>query len=456
MKTRWLVVVAALWASVAGADAETADPRTLRERLDAQQRLLDAQRRQLEEQQRELDVLRRQIEALEAGEEAEDRFAAPAPEPAPPADDPELSEGELPGPGGPVVRLELPSITSEPSGLFQASIGANLNRAINTSHDGNRTKALFVDSSNIPSYVYLKASAHIHEELTLRAHLETAFQANAASRASQTNESAGFDTNGRFFELIADTKSFGKLSFGKGFASSFLAFEIDKSGTWYGNLLSVGNTAGGLLFYDSNVNDYSMLRVGDAFLDQEELSLINRVRYDSPRFRGLQLSGTVGEDNFRDVTLRYSGEGKGFEWMSGASYQDKANGPFSEWRWSGGGGVLHRPTGLNLTAGAAYSKATDDGRKAEGFAVRAGWRRRVFELGETKLVADYQRAWDITQSGSDEVSVGAFAFQDIDVAGLQLYAGYRLYEVDIDPEDLDDIHVYVIGGALQFDVTLGF
>jgi hypothetical protein len=339
--------------------------------------------------------------------------------------------------------------------MFQVSLGGNLNRVLNVAADGHDTKPYFVDSTNIPTNLYVKTAVRLHDDVTLRAHLEAALQANPALRADQKNENAGFFVGARFFELIADTTKYGKLSFGQGFTSSFLAFEIDQSGMQSGNLLSVGNTAAGLRFYDDTQHDYSKTRVGHAFIDGEELALINRIRYDSPRWAGLQLSGTVGQDDFRDVTLRFSGDAAGFVWSSGTSYQNRPNGPVGDGRWSLGGGVLHEPSGFNFTVAGAVS-AGQKSDTASGFTARLGWRYPLFELGETKFAVGYSNSWDVVELGSEERSTGVFAFQDIDWAGLQLYTGYRWYHVHVPSADLRNINVLVFGAAMQFDATWGF
>jgi len=299
----------------------------------------------------------------------------------------------------------------------------------------------------------LKGTAKVDDDLTLGAHVEAALQDNAASQVSQINETSGFNISGRFFDLTADSETYGKGSFGKGFASSFFIAEIDASGTLYANLPSVGNTASGLLFYDNDANDYvEGLSVGDAFLDLEALSLINRVRYDSPVWNGLRLSGTLGQDQFRDVTLRSKGTMGDFDVTSAASYQNDANGPFSDWRTDGGTGILHRPTGLNLSGGGALQKATFDGRKSHGFLARGGWRGKWFDVGETKTALDFTRTWDITVNGDRATSIGAFLVQDIEAYDLQLYTGYRNYDLDRDDIDLDAIHVWTVGARVGFEV----
>ncbi len=115
--------------------------------------------------------------------------------------------------------------------------------------------------------------------------------------------------------------------------------------------------------------------------------------------------------------------------------------------------MLYLPTGLDVTAGGSLQEAQSTGHEGHGFITRLGWRRLLFELGETKLAVDYTKAWDISTTNSEEVSAGAFLFQNVDAAGLQLYTGYRLHDVDLGSPDLDDIHVYVFGAAFRFDIA---
>jgi hypothetical protein len=479
---RMLIIVGLLLAPLAVARAHPVDAAALHERLEAQQRRLEQQDLRIENQQRELDDVKRSTARLEqsAPGAAENTSAADAhtvassapdvaaaPMGAPTSARLQVADASvepvdadpIPVPasigGSPVVRYGAHSVTRRPSEMFQVSLGGNLNRSTNVADDGHETKPYFVDSSNVPTNLYVKAAARLHEDVTLRAHFEAGLQANPAVLANQKSENAGFNVGARFFELIADTTKYGKLSFGHGFASSFLAFEVDQSGMQFGNLLSVGNTAGGLFFYDDAADAYSETRVANAFIDGEELALINRIRYDSPRWAGLQLSGTVGQDDFRDVTLRFSGDAAGFVWSSGTSYQNRPNGPFGDWRWSIAGGVLHEPSGFNFTAGGAIAEG-DMGDTTSGFTARLGWRYRLFEIGETKFAVDYANSWDVVEPGSEERSTGVFAFQDIDWAGLQLYTGYRWYHADVPSADLRNINVFVFGAAMQFDATWGF
>ena len=155
------------------------------------------------------------------------------------------------GAGLPVAADEHSDITNTPSGMA-ISVGAHINRTINIVDDGVETKAYFVDNSNYPTLLYLKGYKQVGETLTIGGSIEYAVQQNAATSVSQDNQDAGLAISSRFFEVTADSSRFGKLWLGRGFMSSFLAVEVDQSGTWPYNLLSPGNSFGGMKFVDSS------------------------------------------------------------------------------------------------------------------------------------------------------------------------------------------------------------
>lgn len=426
------------------------------EQLDQLQQIIEQQQLQLEVQRQQIRVLEQKMLRFERTSETLEHAVS---ETLPNTD--HIDTGTERAPTRHVQeRLDTnPGFASRPKVMtkperYKVSVGANLNRQVTVGADGNKTKAYFVDSSNIPTHVFLKGSANVNDDLTLGTRVEYALQDNATIAVSQENERAGFRASGRFFEVTADSKSWGKASFGKGFASSFGIIEIDFSGTYYANLLSVGNSAGGLRFYSGDSNAYTNFSVGSAFLDQESLSLINRVRYDAPAWNGIQFSGTTGEDQYADGAVRFKRSLDGFDFMSIATYQDNPNGALSDWRFAGGAGILHRSTGYNLTIAGSRAKAKTDGRKSEGFIVRAGRRHKWFDIGETKTTIDYTRSENITTQGDVATSYGLFLVQDIDQFGLQLYTGYRKYDLDRDDIRLDDIGIVTFGMAINISVDV--
>lgn len=425
--------------------------------LEQAQAIMQEQRHMQEDQAQKIRALEKQVQSLlhETPEAA--TVAAPAAAPA-------IA-------GGPVPPAEAQAILENPStippkpevddredrkGDYTLAFGAHLNRQVSVAADGNNTKAYQVDSTNVPSYVFIKAETDINEDVTLGAHVEYSVQENSAAAVNQNNETAGFRTDGRFFELTADSKTYGKGYFGKGWASSFFVFDVDKSGQAFGNFNATGQAFPGLLFYSKDLNDYTDIIVGEAFLDLQQAALINRIRYDTPVWKGLQLSGHYGENQLRGGRLLYNGNDLGnFDVTAAAAFQNKANGG-AQYRADAGVGILHKPSGFNLTGVVANQEFSSDGRKSNGFVIRPGWRKRLFDFGETKTSVDYNRNWDVTQNGDTATSIGAFIVQDIDKYGMQLYAGYRYFDLDRDDIDLDKINVFSVGMNVFFDGQITF
>ena len=207
--------------------------------------------------------------------------------------------------------------------------------------------------------------------------------------------------------------------------------------------------------------------MNSAFFDLEGLSFINRVRYDTPLWNGFRLSGTLGAAQYGDVTLRYFGEWGDFAITSTASYQNNSFGGFLDWRADGGVGILHQPTGLNLTLGAARTKTKDtgetvnavvlDGHKGHGLIARVGLRRNWLALGETKFAVDYAWNSSLVSKSSTSASIGVFVMQDVSRLGMRLYSGFRTYSLSgLDGVNLKDILVFTSGVSVDFESTWDF
>jgi hypothetical protein len=481
------MVVASLTLGISNGYAQEPDElEQFRELIRQQQRIIERQQQRDEQQQREIEALEQQVRALQEASQKTGRLAEDAKrqvdsvrhDVAQAQDDAgqarelaaavrevtiERSQEGLGDwtrsvlgapPSEPAEKEEVAAskVFTEPE-AFSVSIGGQINRAINVADDGNQTKTYFVDNGNLPTFAYLKASAPVTDDLTLGGQISVSLQDNSANVVNQHNESAGFSSSGRLIELTADSKTYGRLSFGKGFAAAFFLAEADKSGTYADNLLSVGNTAGGLQFFDKDTDSLSGISVGEVFVDIEGINLINRARYDSPVWNGLQVSADAGENQFSDIALRWNRDIGDFGTTVVGSGQINPQGGRVDWRVDGGIGVLHKPTGLNLTGGMARQGFEDRSKNSDGYIVRAGLRRNWFDIGQTKTAIDYTSVWDITEDGDKGRSAGAFLVQEIDKWNMEVYAGYRWYDYDRDTERLDSINVFNVGARYWFGLT---
>ena len=393
---------------------------------------LEELERKIEQQQALLEELKSQMQALKQENEAS---AKKAEAPKKVADDID-------------VEVFGKAIIESADPRFKVKVSGQVNRQVTYAADGHRGKFYHTDSDNLPTWINVVAEGMVSQDLTIGGRIESAYQENRPLRTSQNNENSGFDFSSRFAEVYLDSKRFGKLQVGKGWASSFTLFETDLSGTQTVSLLSVGNLFGGLQFWNRDANEFSGIPIAGVFFDAEQLSLVNRVRYDSPQFYGLQLSGSWGSDQRSDVTLRWKDEIGDFQFSGASAYQ--RNSGLGDWRVDGILGTLHKPSGLNLAGGAALFEKKADGQNAHGWIVKAGWRKKLFGFGESKFSADFLRQSDTLTNQENSTSYGAFFVQDVDNWGLALYGGYRYYDYDRNDFDTAPIHVPVIGTVKFF------
>jgi chorismate mutase len=346
------------------------------------------------------------------------------------------------------------------------SIGAHVNRAVNVVDDGIDTETYFVDNGNYPTLFYLKGYKETAGGWNVGAHLEFAAQSNAATVVSQVDKNVGLDFKPRFFELTFAHQRYGKFWFGRGFMSSFLAVEADKSNTWRHNVMSLGNSFGGIRFIDASTSTLSDVSVGTIFIDAEAFSLRDRVRYDSPIWSGFQASASVGSGVSGDVTLRYNRMLGNVALFAGGSVQRETEISRIEDRASFGIGLFDSRTGLNfsvLTSRLKYDRAyleqlnrTDD--KSSGWVARGGIRRNWFGPGETRFAVDYGTGGDLLFAADNAESYGLFVSQVVDELNLEFYAGYRYYDYDAGPNSnglvLKDVNAFTVGASIGFDATV--
>ena len=345
------------------------------------------------------------------------------------------------------------------------SVGGHINRVVNIADDGANTDAYHLDSGSVPTLSYIKAYLPVSEDLTVGGHIEYALQHNSASATSQ-DSSPGFTTSARNFEMTLDSKRLGKLWFGRGLMSSFAAVDIDKTQTWRYNIISTGNTFGGLKFVDSNSGELSELKVGAVFIDAEAFNRKDRIRYDSPLFGGFKISGSYGTADANDLALRWNGHLGSLETTAVITTQNNpVEGRVSD-RVDAGIGLYHPGTGLSFALGAVdqeYKKSfyqnygRTDGDNS-GYTMRLGLRRNWFSLGETRMALDYSEAEDVLYKKDDARSTGFFISQNIEDWSLEPYFGYRFYDYDTGPNadglSLENIHIWSLGARMALDLTV--
>jgi predicted porin len=183
------------------------------------------------------------------------------------------------------------------------------------------------------------------------------------------------------------------------------------------------------------------------------------IRYDSPTIGGFVLQGFWGEDDIWAVSLRYAGEFGGFRVAAGIGYEDQDpsstqviqldNGARNiDDEWAASLAFLHIGTGLFVQGEYAQSEFLN-GTDGTFWLVQAGISKNWFGPGNTSIYGEYGNAEDYIKQGpaatgvpggstaglplaSSEVDFyGVGVVQQIDAAAMELYLGWRRFEVDV-------------------------
>ena len=330
------------------------------------------------------------------------------------------------------------------------AVSGQINRAVNIADDGKNTAAYYVDNDASNSRVRFVGTAKMTDDLTLGSRLEVAFAPDESSQVSQNNESPGDFINERWAEVSLASKSYGKISLGKGDTASNNTAEVDLSRTDVVQYASVEGIAGGMLFRESGGNhNITTIKVSDAFNDRDGLSRQSRVRYDTPSFYGFSLAGSAVTNQRADAALLWGGQGYGFQ-AAGAAAISNPNQDNTNYQYDGSFSILHEKTGLNLTLSAGLLDRDNQGDPTNLWA-KLGWITNFFDFGYTAFAVDYDRSLNLPTGTDDGYSVGAAVVQSLDKFGTELYLQYRLYSLDRDSgPSVENINVGTLGARIKF------
>ncbi len=420
---------------------ETAADSDMMRRLEAliqeQQKQLTLQQQQMARQQQELDNLRQQVGQLkskttESLSEAKDARRVA-----------EEAQASVQAP----VASEDKVVHSEERAKLV--LKGYVNRAINIVDDGKDTDAYFVDNDNAESRINIVGTLKANDDVTLGTEIELTIAPNKAGNVDQNNQDVNNVFDQRKVEGYLDSKRFGRLTLGKGNTASFLTGASDLSGTPVVAYATISDLAGGMLFREKDSGNLTEIRILSAFNNWDGLNRRSRVRYDSPRFHGLSVSGSIISDSRYDAALRWGGRGNGLRAIASGAVADP-NVSGDGLNYNGSISILHEDTGLNATfsAGMRERDKQNDPYTLYG---KLGWRTRFFSIGETAFAADYTRSMYLPTANDDGYSYAVAAVQQFDKYGSEAFAAYRLHSLDRSVEpDVDDIGVVSIGARVRF------
>ncbi len=403
--------------------AVAADPQVLRhlkETIRQQQAQLQQQAAQLKHQEELLRQLAEQVSAL-TRQSAQSATALKAP-------------AAVPVSGG--------------NSNIKLTLSGQINRAMNVVGDGGGTAIYHVDNNVSNSRIRLVGTAPIDSDLTLATRLELAFTADESSKVSQKDQAPGTYLNARWADISLASKTYGKLSLGKGNTASYTTAAADFSKTDIVHYSSVADIAGGLLFRKKD-GKLTSTALSDVFTDFDGLNVKSRLRYDSPKFYGFNMAASLITDRRSDLGLYWAGQGYGFEAAAGFGLADPRLAD-SGLQYDGSFSLLHSATGLNLTLSSGILEKKRD-NNAFSYYGKLGWLADLTKLGSTAFGVDVSRSENSSAAGDRGISVGAAVVQEFKKLSSELYLQYRIYALKMgDGTPVHDLNVGTLGVRVKF------
>lgn len=346
------------------------------------------------------------------------------------------------------------------------TVSGQVNKAVAYFDDGKSEDMAVVDNDNSGTRFRILGSGKVNEAVSVGTALEVEFQDNAANNWSiadaNSNGGAGTDAfgqtnfNQRRAEAYISHKQFGKVSIGQGPTAS--------DGTAETSLSGAGMAAGGgFNFNDSaqhirtvnqadNVFGATTLNWGSKMTNLDGLSRNDRVRYDTPKFAGFQVSASALSSGAADVGLRYAGKFGGVAVKAAASYVNTgASSATADAQYVISAAAEHE-SGINVRG--QYGKrdntvATRDDTSI--WAVGLGYDASLTSMGATSFAIGYQVNEDVAANGEEAKMLDFGVVQHIKDAGTELYLGVSLLEFeDTTAVQYEDATSIIAGTRIKF------
>ena len=266
----------------------------------------------------------------------------------------------------------------------------------------------------------------------LNVNFETALGLSGSNTASQINlvDDWNWTTASiRKAEVIWETKRFGTFYVGQGSMASDGIANRDLSGTSIVSYVGIPDTAGAF-FLRTRADVLSPVAIAQAFPNFDG-GRRARVRYDSPSYRGIVVSASIGEQILAttlkskdsDITVRYDWDGAKFR-ISGASgytWIDRKT-LVNNRTFVGSVSIEHKATGLSFTTSSGKRDTAGNYRY-----FKLGYKAELPRVGPFSISVDYYAANNMVSGGSRSESYGMGILQRFSNPRVEAYLGLRSY-----------------------------
>ncbi len=354
------------------------------------------------------------------------------------------------------VAMALSSATAH---ALEAKVSGQVNQMVMWADNGDDGKLFVTDNDSSSTRIRFKGSEKF-DWGKIGLTMEMDAQRNASNKLDIPAEGEGvedgdFEWKDRKFDISFDNR-FGKFSIGKGDGAANGTSETDLSETSVIMYCGVGDTAGSINFIDSDTK--TKITKVSATRDQfDGLSRNERLRYDTPSFGGFNLAASVANGTAYELAGYWNGDFSGHKIAASLGYvdsQDRGTVGEDQWTQLGLSASYLAPFGLNLTVSYGmrnFQDETKDTRLAAGQTDDATnmYVKLGYKVGIHAFAVEYGVTEDLDLK-NDESSNYGLAYVIKPWKSVEFYASGRVYSLDRDNVDLDDITQIMAGTRIKF------
>lgn len=349
----------------------------------------------------------------------------------------------------------------KPGKNMDVTLYGQVNKAMLLVDDGKNDDVIITDNDISGTRFGIKAKGKVSDNFSAGAQVELEYQtwpSNDISIDSSTGN--GTENNSDALakrQLKAWFKTVGgKVTIGHGSVAADGIAEHDLSGTAIAGNSHMKAQGGDFAFYQtSGTPAYVSTTVGKVF-DHLDGGRKDMLRYDSPDFAGVTISASAANENYSDLSIRYSGKFNGFKVKAGLAGTYEGSGSSTDNKISGSASVL-MPFGLSVTL-AGGTKEFDNATYEDGqfLYTKIGYQLKTMDLGSTSFSIDYGQYDDMTGAAASSTNyegtaIGLQFVQKAKAINTEFYAAYRLYELEDDQSTtFDDISLFWAGARVKF------
>jgi len=344
---------------------------------------------------------------------------------------------------------------------LQVQVYGQVSRALMFADDGHQSKVFHVDAQPSSTRFGIQGTAQAAPGLRVGARIESEMKSNPSDVVSFANPStgaqgiagtaAGSEGNVLFAERWLDAffeGSWGRINMGQGSGAADDASTIDLSGTGMANGTCVCDWGGGIAYRDSAGGLVGTTVLG-VHNNNDFESRYDRVMYTTPVFGGFRAQVGTGQKSdageVNEASVWFSGKLAG-DLQAAVGWSEKTGTPTTPHNETIGFSVswLHT-SGFNVTFALTEADVSAAGRNSQKF----WWTKVGYKFGTHAIAVDYNETEDMAANG-DEGKTYGIGYVWNPVRWFELFATYRIYQLDRPGVSAEDIMIGALGTRIRF------